>query len=117
MKARGHFISLVAVALVACSGLNRTSGTINPNEPTIVQVDNRGFLDMAVYVLRSSSERIRMGTALGNTKTNLTVPPGLVNGSTPLRFIADPIGSSRASVSEEITVFPGDTVVLTIPPS
>ena len=58
-----------------------------------------------------------MGTALGNTKTNLTVPPGLVNGSTPLRFIADPIGSSRASVSEEIMVAPGDTVVLMIPPS
>jgi hypothetical protein len=35
---------------------------------------------------------------------------------TPLRFIADPIGGNRASVSQEITVVPGDTVVLTIPP-
>jgi hypothetical protein len=33
-----------------------------------------------------------------------------------LRFIADPIGGARPSVSEEITVAPGDSVVLTIPP-
>jgi hypothetical protein len=35
---------------------------------------------------------------------------------TTLRFIADPIGSNRAGVSEEIMVTPGDSVVLTIPP-
>jgi len=40
----------------------------------------------------------------------------LVSGLTPLRFVADPIGGNRASVSQEITVAPGDTVVLMIPP-
>jgi hypothetical protein len=40
-----------------------------------------------------------------------------MSGLTQLRFIADPIGSTRASVSEEITVAPGDTVMMTIPPS
>jgi hypothetical protein len=40
----------------------------------------------------------------------------MVSGLTPLRFIADPIGGRRASVSQEITVSPGDTVVMTIPP-
>ena len=41
---------------------------------------------------------------------------GTVNGLTPLRFVTDPIGGNRASVSQEITVLPGDTVVLTVPP-
>jgi hypothetical protein len=40
----------------------------------------------------------------------------LIAGLTPLRFIANPIGGNHASVSEEITVAPGDSVVMTIPP-
>jgi hypothetical protein len=54
--------------------------------------------------------------APGHSTTLLDVPRGLVSGLTPLRFIADPIGGTRPSVSEEITVAPGDTVVMTIPP-
>ena len=48
-------------------------------------------------------------------KTNFTIPSTLLSGLTPMRFIADPIGGSRASVSQEITVAPGDTVLMTIP--
>jgi hypothetical protein len=78
-------------------------------------VDNQGFIDMDVFTLRSS-QRFRLGTAPGVSKSSFTIPPSLVSGLTPLRFIADPIGGSRASVSQEITVAPGDTVVMTIPP-
>ena len=105
----------IALFAGACSGFRHGAATTDPNAPTIVQVDNQGFLDMAVYAARSA-ERVRIGTATGNSKTNLRVPQGMVTGLTPLRFIADPIGGSRASVSEEITVAPGDTIVLTIPP-
>jgi hypothetical protein len=35
---------------------------------------------------------------------------------TSLRFLADPIGSNRTPISEEITVEVGDEVVLRIPP-
>jgi hypothetical protein len=115
MRVRVLAISIGLLALGACNAFRHGSGSSSPNEPTIVQVDNQGFLDMTVYAVRSV-ERVRLGTATGNSKTNLRVPPGMVNGLTPLRFIADPIGGNRASVSEEITVAPGDTVVLTIPP-
>ena len=115
MSVRVIAFSLALLTVAACNGLRHASTTMDSNQPTIVQVDNQGFLDMAVYALRSS-ERIRIGTASGNRKTDLTIPRGLVSGLTPLRFVADPIGGSRASVSEEITVAPGDTVTLTIPP-
>ena len=115
MNIRVLAFSFALLTGAACNGLRHGSTAIDPNEPTIVQVDNQGFLDMAVYAVRST-ERIRIGTATGNHKTDLRVPPGLVSGLTPLRFIADPIGGNRASVSEEITVAPGDTVMLTIPP-
>jgi hypothetical protein len=59
---------------------------------------------------------VRLGTATGNSKSNFVVPSFLMSGLTTLRFVADPIGGRRASVSEEITITPGDTVVLTIPP-
>ena len=105
----------IVLFVAGCTGFRRGSNAIDPNQPTVVQVDNQGFLDMAVYVVRSS-QRIRLGTATGNSKSSFRVPAGIVSGLTPLRFIADPIGGTRASVSEEITVAPGDTVGLTIPP-
>ena len=114
MRVRVLVVS-VGLLAAACTGFRHGSTSVDPNAPTVVQVDNQGFLDMAVYVLRSS-ERLRLGTATGNSKSNLRIPTGIVTGLTPLRFVADPIGGTRASVSEEITVTPGDTVGLTIPP-
>jgi len=115
MKTRSIVFALLLVSTSACNAFSRGSGTSEPTGPTVLQVDNQGFLDMNVYAARSA-QRVRLGTATGNSKTNFTVPSTLVNGLTPLRFIADPIGGTRASVSQEITVAPGDTVVLTIPP-
>jgi len=115
MKIKLIAFVLFVAAIAACSTLSRGSGTTDQSQPTVVQVDNQGFLDMDVYAARSG-QRVRIGLAPGNGKTNLTIPPTLVSGLTPLRFVADPIGGRRASVSQEITVAPGDTVVMTIPP-
>ena len=116
MKIRSLVFALLPVGALACSTLSRGSGTTDRNAPTVVEVDNQGFLDMTVYAARSA-QRIRLGIATGNRKTDLTIPSGLVFGLTPLHFVADPIGGRRASVSQEITVAPGDTVVLMIPPA
>jgi hypothetical protein len=114
MKNRSIGFALAILAVTACNGFSR--GPASPQGgTTVLQVDNQGFLDMNVYALRSS-QRVRLGSANGNTKTNLTIPSDLIFGLTPLRFLADPIGGNRASVSQEITVAPGDTVVMTIPP-
>jgi hypothetical protein len=115
MKIRTIALSLLLLGASACKTFSRGSGDTEPSQPTVIQVDNQGFLDMNVFAVRSS-QRVRLGTAPGNNKTNFTVPRSLVSGLTPLRFVADPIGGNRASVSQEITVAPGDTVVLTIPP-
>ena len=109
-------LALFIVSVGACSTMAPGSGSTDQNQRTAVQVDNRGFSDMTVYAARSA-QRVRLGLAPGNSTTVLGVPPGLVSGLTPLRFIADPIGGARASVSEEITVAPGDTVMMTIPPN
>jgi len=115
MKSRLIGLALILAGILACNAFKHGSDTTNPTGPTVVEVDNQGFLDMAVYAVRNS-QRIRLGIATGNGKTNFNIPQALISGLTTLRFIADPVGGSRASVSQEITVAPGDTVVLTIPP-
>jgi hypothetical protein len=115
MKIKLIAFVLFVAAIAACSTFSRGSGTADQSQPTVLQVENLGFQDMDVYAVRSS-QRVRLGLATGNSKTNLTIPPTLVSGPTTLRFVADPIGGRRASVSQEITVAPGDTVVMTIPP-
>lgn len=114
MKIRLIAFTFVIAATLAC--FKRGTTTADLTQPTVVQVDNQGFSDMTVYAARSS-QRVRLGIATGNRKTNFDIPSILMGGLTALHFVADPIGGRRASVSQEITVAPGDTVVLTIPPA
>jgi hypothetical protein len=102
-------------ALFACSTVGTGSGSGGQNDPTAVRIDNQGFADMTIYAMRSS-QRVRLGLVPGHSVKTFDVPPGLLGGLATLRFIADPIGTTRPSVSEEITVAPGDTVMMTIPP-
>jgi hypothetical protein len=70
---------------------------------------------MTIYALRGS-QKVRLGLVTGLKVSLLTIPSSLIFGATSLRFLADPIGSSRTPVSDEITVSHGDVVTLTIPP-
>jgi hypothetical protein len=99
-----------------CFRNSQPEGGAEPVPPTTLRVENQAFLDMTIHVYRSS-QRIRLGTATGNSTTRMRIPQNLIFGVTPLRFQADPIGGTRASISEEISVSPGDEVTLTIPPN
>ena len=117
--ARLAALSIIWCALAlgtACSGNTKEDEAAEPIPPTYVKVENRAYLDMTIYVYRSS-QRIRLGIANGNSTTKMLIPSNLIFGSTPLRFQADPIGASRQPTSQEISVSPGDEVQLLIPPS
>ncbi len=104
------------VPLLGCAMNKNTDEAAEPVAPTYLRVENHAFLDMTIFVYRSS-QRIRLGTATGNATSRLRIPNDLIFGSTPLRFQADPIGGSRQSVSQEISVSPGDEVIMMIPSS
>jgi len=105
--------ALLVCAVAGCTSTQRNE--VNEiDRRTTVTVDNQSFSDMTVYASRG--QRIRLGTARGKSKTVLTIPSSLVAGTATLQFIADPIGGSRQSVSEEIQVSEGDDVGLMIPP-
>jgi hypothetical protein len=110
---RTSLLFLLGAALAACS-LGRR-GPAQESARTTVRVENANFLDMTIYAVRSS-QRVRLGLANGSSTTVLVIPANLVAGITALRFVADPIGSRANPVTEEITVAPGDQVVMYIPP-
>jgi hypothetical protein len=137
MKIRSIAFSLPILGVAACNAFSRGSGASDPfaRLGVVVQADNQGLPDMNVFAARLSSNsgsaqsysgvyRVRVGTAPGNKKTNLAVPASLLSDCsvsacvsvTSLRFFAVPIGSLRASATQDVTVVPGDTAVLTIPP-
>ena len=108
-----------ALALPACAS-RQGEGAGEPTErrepePTTLVVQNRNFSDMTIYVLRGG-QRIRLGLANGNRATRFTIPANLIFGISTLQFLADPVGSSRTPVSQEIRVTEGDVITLTIPP-
>ena len=123
-RARDGWRALRMVMLTACLAIasgcslnrNNPDEPIEPVPPTRLRVENQAFLDMTIYVYRSS-QRVRLGTATGNSVTRLTIPANMIFGATPLRFQADPIGGNRTPISAEITVSAGDEVQLTIPPN
>jgi len=104
---------LLSVLAVAC-GRRPTTAAGEMNAPTTLRVENQAFLDMTIYVLRGG-QRYRLGIANGNSTARFVIPATMVGGQA-LAFLADPIGSSRTPVSQEIVVVPGDEVTLMIPP-
>jgi hypothetical protein len=108
-----RFAPLLFLGLAACGA---RTGPQEAQPATVLEVDNQHSLDMNIYVVRTSGARERLGTATAHTRSRLTIPARLIFGLTPLRFMADPIGGRATPVTQEITVQPGDTVVLQIPP-
>ena len=113
---------LIALVAAACAQAARTDRDTVPADSIsaetfgTVRVDNRAFNDMTIYVIEPSGARSRIGTATGNSTTTLRIPSRLLGGTRTLRFQADPIGGRDTPISEEVTIVPGEVVILTIPP-
>ena len=114
MKTAIALLLAVCLGTTACASSGSNAGAAK-EEPTMVVVDNQSMMDMNIYVWRSA-QRLRLGTATAVSKTRFKIPMGIVQGITTVRFQADPIGGTRAPISEEITVDEGDEVGLRIPP-
>ena len=114
---RQMFVAGAGLLLLLCGACsrNRDEFESEPIPPTILRVQNQAFLDMRIYAYRSS-QRVRLGEVTGNSTAKLTIPNSLVAGVGSLRFQADPIGGNRQSITQEVSVTPGDEVVMIIPP-
>ena len=121
--ALGAALTTAAPVLQAQSGINAQVATTDSAahaskkspDKTFLEVDNTAYLDANVYALQGY-RRVRLGTVNGLSKQTLEIPRTLVDPGLPLRFIIDPIGGRRNSVSDELVVYQGDTVSLYVSP-
>lgn len=106
-------IILIALfVLSSCSPVTRQAG--EQAEPTTrVRVENQRLLDMTIYILYDS-QRVRLGTVPSLNTRVFVIPERLLTGVSSIRFLADPIGSRQAPVTQELTVFPGEEIELLI---
>ncbi len=112
---------ITALALLAltvfssCKSTNeQTDAPDAPGVPeALITVHNRNVLDMTVYVQRNT-QRIRLGMVTAGNEKTFTLSEYLIADAPFLRFIADPIGSARSILIEELNVFPGDEIALYI---
>lgn len=118
-----HLAKLVAVVamlatVAACSHATRqTRDNEGGQATTRVHVENRAFLDMNVYVIGDGGNRQRLGTVTGNTDQEFVIPDYIIGPANTVRFLVEPIGSNHAPISNSLSVQPGQTVTLTIPPN
>jgi hypothetical protein len=114
LRSAVHYAALLAVLVVSACGPARRQARGPEPAQTTVRVENRNFMDMNIFVLRGN-QRVRLGTVPGMSTRVLTISPTLIFGSTPLRFLADPIGSRQTPISDDIVVREGDQVTMIIP--
>ena len=113
----------VLIGLVALTGALACGGSSPPSDQpapagvdAFLRVDNQTFADFNMSVNRNTS-RQRLGRSTANTTTTFKIPQSYVGNRARLRFIADPVGAAQESISRELDVVPGDTVIMIIPPS
>lgn len=111
-------VVVMIAGIAACSHPPGRAGDGDDlNAVTRVRVENQAFLDMNIFVLSESGNRRRLGTVTGNSNQTFVIPPDIIGPANSVRFLAEPIGSNRAPVSNSLSVLPGQTITLTIPPN
>jgi hypothetical protein len=121
---RVHFARLTAIVallatVAACSHATRHARDDEGDQQltTRVRVENQAFLDMNVYVINDGGARQRLGTVTGNTSQEFVIPSYVLGPANSVRFYIEPIGANRAPISNSLSIQPGQTVTLTIPPN
>jgi hypothetical protein len=109
-------LALLAVPIAGCHHTPKNGAAARQQDEQItVRVENQNFADMTIYVIQSG-QRVRLGLANGNSTARFKIPRSMIFGLSQLQFQAHPIGGRGDPISETITVSPGDTIRLVIPP-
>ena len=119
MRKGNRILAGLAAVLVACGG-SKAAQSPQPEPgtyPAFVQVENQSFADFNVFVFRNETTRQRLGRSTANTTTAFKIPVDMLAGQARIKIGAEPIGSQVVGITREITMAPGDTVVLVIPPN
>ena len=85
-----------------------------PTGPVSVVVTNHNVLDVNVFAV-GGSQTARLGTVSTNATQTFEIPRALYVAS-GLRLLIDPVGAVGGVLTDEVQIFRGDTVSLTVMP-
>lgn len=112
--------ALLAAALLAATacGIGRgpEDGQPRPNyrdNPVTLEVENRAWATMHVYVV-SGGQWESLGQVTSQTTDSYELSSTIMGTSDEIRLAADPVGSTRAYLSDPVLVRPGDRVSWTL---
>ncbi len=114
MKSIRHITIPALLVLMLLSACGSTKEQTGEQSGATVQVTNRNWLSMEIYVV-GQSQRVRLGRVGAGKSKQLTIPAHLLSGATPLRFEMESSGPQRNVLSEEFVVAPGEEIILVIP--
>ena len=107
---------LAAVTLGGCAGKSEGEAqtpAAAANTPVGLEVENHGWADVVVYLVRGTAEE-RLGTVGALNSTVFTFRFHRLGTGNDARLKADPIGSDRAFYSEDIHIQPGQSLKWTL---
>jgi len=119
MRGVGRLLLTACLAVMALSGCaSKTDGEAQTpaaaaNVPVGLEVENHGWADIVVYLVRGTAEE-RLGTVGSLNSTMFTFPFHRLGTGNDARLKADPIGSDRVFYSEDIHIQPGQSIKWTL---
>lgn len=119
MKNRTMMRAFAALAVVASAAAPHAlraqqegGASSAPAEAPVLRVHNYNWLDMHIYVSRSSGPLLSLGVVTTNSTMTFNLPDDVTGADAGLRVVADPIGDTGVWVSPDILVGPRSDVVL-----
>lgn len=106
---------LLALLLVLAAGCRTPPGEHVPDRSAVVHVVNNAPVDMRVYVLGATGQRVRLGMAQALGEARLRIPDSVVGEGRDLTFQVEPMASRTVAHSTRMVVRPRQSVTLTIP--
>jgi hypothetical protein len=119
MRGVGRLLLTACLAVMALWGCaSKTDGEAQTpaaaaNVPVGLEVENHGWADIVVYLVRGTAEE-RLGTVGSLNSTMFTFPFHRLGTGNDARLKADPIGSDRVFYSEDIHIQPGQSIKWTL---
>jgi hypothetical protein len=108
-----------AAAVPACHHARSSETESRPapapaeNTDVPLEVSNHNWLDIIIYVVRDG-ERMRVGIANASSQASFTLPARLLGQGRELRLLGHPIGGTGGTITETVTVQPGQWIEWTL---
>ncbi|HET9727599.1 MAG TPA: hypothetical protein VFP28_11835 [Gemmatimonadales bacterium] len=114
----GRGTLLLLVGLAAGSACHHAKHADQPSPDTApvdvpLEVDNHNWLDVVIYVVHDG-ERSRVGIVNASSQSSFVLPARLVGQGHELRLLGHPIGGEGGTLTETVTVQPGQYIQWTL---